>query len=67
MPFISACGSSNLDLAFIVDSSSSLSPVNFNDALTFAADVLDPFTVGPNAVRVAFMTFGTGFKVSRRS
>ena len=64
---VAACRSSNLDLAFVVDSSASLSPLNFNDALAFAADVLDPFTVGPNAVRVAFMTFSTGFKVSQRN
>ncbi|XP_076436779.1 uncharacterized protein LOC143276211 [Babylonia areolata] len=58
----SGCTSSNLDLAFMVDSSSSLSPVDFNDALSFAADVLDKFSVGPSDVQVAFLTFGTGFK-----
>ncbi|KAK7094802.1 uncharacterized protein [Littorina saxatilis] len=57
-----ACNNANLDLAFLVDSSASLNPVDFGQALTFAANVLDPFTVGANAVQVAFLTFSTGYK-----
>jgi len=58
----SACSSSNLDLAYIVDTSASLSPIDFGQATKFASDVLQPFTVGPNDVRVALLTFSTGFK-----
>jgi hypothetical protein len=58
-----ACNSINLDLAFLVDSSSSLSPTDFAEALKFAADVLETFQVNPQAVRVALITFGTGFYV----
>ncbi|KAL8575664.1 hypothetical protein ACOMHN_055853 [Nucella lapillus] len=57
------CGRSNLDLAFLVDSSSTLSPTDFQAAVGWAADVLDTFSVGPNSVRVAFLTFSTGYKV----
>ncbi|KAL8562359.1 hypothetical protein ACOMHN_066073 [Nucella lapillus] len=58
----SGCSISNLDLAFLVDSSASLSPLDFQQALTFASDVIESFTVGPQELQVAFLTFSTGFK-----
>nr|KAG5710552.1 hypothetical protein BaRGS_013198 [Batillaria attramentaria] len=57
-----ACNSANLDLAFLMDSSSSMSPIDFDLALQFAADIVGTFNIAPDAVRVAFLTFSTGFR-----
>ncbi|XP_025113984.1 uncharacterized protein LOC112576009 [Pomacea canaliculata] len=53
------CGSSNIDLAFVVDTSSSLSPENFESAKTFASNVVDTFNIAPDSVQIAFMTFSS--------
>ncbi|XP_041369620.1 collagen alpha-6(VI) chain-like [Gigantopelta aegis] len=58
-----ACKMSNLDLAFLVDTSASLSVTDFQKAKRFASTMIDSFTIGPGGVQVSFVTFSTGFKV----
>ncbi|RUS87547.1 hypothetical protein EGW08_004723, partial [Elysia chlorotica] len=57
----STCTTNILDMAFIVDSSTSLSPEDFERAKQFAADVTGQFQVDPNNVRVAFVTYSSGY------
>lgn len=59
-----ACTSNMLDMAFVVDSSTSLSPEDFERAKQFASDVVGQFTVSPNDVRVAFVTYSSGFRAN---
>jgi len=46
-----------LDLNFVVDSSGSIDPNNWNTALQFVATVSSQFTIGPRNVQVAFVLF----------
>jgi len=56
-----ACGTDKIDLAFLVDSSSSLSPDDFTRAKNFAGKIVEASNVNANGVRVAFVTFSTGY------
>ncbi|KAK3764736.1 hypothetical protein RRG08_042046 [Elysia crispata] len=58
------CTTNILDMAFIVDSSTSLSPEDFERAKQFASDVTGQFTVDPNNVRVAFVTYSSGYRAN---
>ncbi|GFN90203.1 collagen alpha-1(xiv) chain [Plakobranchus ocellatus] len=58
----SSCASNSLDMAFIVDSSTSLAPEDFERAKQFASDVTGQFRVSPNDVRVAFVTYSSGYR-----
>jgi len=58
-----SCGSDKIDLAFLVDESSSLSPSDFLRSKKFARDVVQDYgaSVNANGVQVAFVTFGTNY------
>ncbi|XP_046567540.1 serine-rich adhesin for platelets-like [Haliotis rubra] len=56
------CQRTNLDLAFLVDASSSLAPEDFREAKRFAQNVVKNFKIGRNDVRIAFVTFSSGYK-----
>ncbi|XP_067662560.1 uncharacterized protein [Haliotis asinina] len=56
------CQRTNLDLAFLVDASSSLAPEDFREAKQFAQNVVKNFKIGRNDVRIAFVTFSSGYK-----
>ena len=47
----------NLDIAFIVDSSSSLSTQDFEDTKMFIRSVLGKFDIGLNKTRVALIKY----------
>jgi hypothetical protein len=55
--FYSRCKAENLDIAFILDASGSLSATNFDQSKLFASEIVDSFKVGPDGVRVATLTF----------
>jgi len=59
-----ACGTDRIDLAFLVDDSSSLSPDDFYRSKDFAAKIVKDSNVGPGGVRIAFVTFSTGIRTS---
>ena len=48
----------SFDLVFLLDSSSSVGPENFNEMTEFAADLVSLFQVGPSQVQIAAATFG---------
>ncbi|XP_048244945.1 uncharacterized protein LOC124143446 [Haliotis rufescens] len=56
------CSRTNLDLAFLMDASGSVSADDFDSAKRFARDVIKIFQIGPNDVRVAFISFSTGYR-----
>lgn len=58
-----SCGTDKVDIAFLVDSSVSLSPDDFLRAKTFASEVVKDSNVNTNGVRVAFVSFSTGYTV----
>ncbi|XP_028660616.2 LOW QUALITY PROTEIN: sushi, von Willebrand factor type A, EGF and pentraxin domain-containing protein 1 [Erpetoichthys calabaricus] len=51
--------SHSLDLVFLVDESSSVGNVNFNNELKFVKKLLSDFPVLPSATRVAIVTFSS--------
>ncbi|XP_046566934.1 collagen alpha-1(XXI) chain-like, partial [Haliotis rubra] len=53
-----ACKQKPLDLAFVIDSSFSISPEDFTLGMWFVEDFIDIFEVGPLAVRASVVTFG---------
>ncbi|XP_046558693.1 collagen alpha-6(VI) chain-like [Haliotis rubra] len=53
-----ACKQKPLDLAFVIDSSSSISPEDFTLGMWFVEDFIDIFEVGPLTVRASVVTFG---------
>uniref|UniRef100_A0A2C9LAA7 VWFA domain-containing protein n=1 Tax=Biomphalaria glabrata TaxID=6526 RepID=A0A2C9LAA7_BIOGL len=52
------CKKGPLDIAFVVDSSSSIWQMNFTKALWFVEDFVERFEIGPQNVRVSFVTYG---------
>ncbi|XP_041347924.1 cartilage matrix protein-like [Gigantopelta aegis] len=52
------CKQKPLDIAFIIDSSSSVWPENFTLGLWFVQDFVDIYDISPTKVRVAAVTFG---------
>ena len=59
------CHSQLLDIAFILDASGSVTPPDFVKAKTFASDIVSSFTVTPDKVRVAMLTYSGNVQVSR--
>jgi len=57
-----ACGTDKLDMAFLVDSSSSVSPDDFTRAKNFANKVVSSSNVNPNGARISFLTFSSGIR-----
>ncbi|XP_069121965.1 uncharacterized protein [Argopecten irradians] len=59
------CRSTNaIDLVFVLDSSASLSPTDFDITKQFVADVVDQFDIGPQNVRVGVVEFSTAISAS---
>ncbi|XP_069121954.1 collagen alpha-1(XII) chain-like [Argopecten irradians] len=59
------CRSTNaIDLVFVLDSSASLSPTDFDITKQFVADVVDQFDIGPQNVRVGVVRYSTAISVS---
>nr|XP_039270654.1 uncharacterized protein LOC120345319 isoform X2 [Styela clava] len=52
-----SCAEAPLDVLFILDSSSSVKEPNFQLVREFVARVVNPLTIGPDAVRVAAMRY----------
>ena len=59
MQIVKACGSRKADLAFVLDSSTSVGPDNFKLQKTFLADIIKGMKVDPQHVRVALITYNT--------
>ena len=51
------CTEAPLDVLFVLDSSSSVREANFQVMRQFVAQVVNPLTIGPDAVRVALMRY----------
>ncbi|XP_005095267.2 uncharacterized protein LOC101861943 [Aplysia californica] len=60
--FYATCKAENLDIAFILDSSGSLAPSDFNLSKGFANGVVNSFNVAPDTVKVAVITFSSAVK-----
>ncbi|KAJ7988056.1 hypothetical protein DPEC_G00319680 [Dallia pectoralis] len=58
-----ACRSRPLDLVFIIDSSRSVRPGEFEQVKTFLADMVDTMDVGAEATRVAVVNYASTVKV----
>uniref|UniRef100_A0A6Q2ZJ58 Matrilin 3a n=1 Tax=Esox lucius TaxID=8010 RepID=A0A6Q2ZJ58_ESOLU len=58
-----ACRSRPLDLVFIIDSSRSVRPGEFEQVKTFLADMVDTLDVGAEATRVAVVNYASTVKV----
>ncbi|XP_067662561.1 uncharacterized protein [Haliotis asinina] len=56
------CSRTNLDLAFLMDASGSVSMDDFESAKRFTRNVIKIFQIGPTDVRVAFISFSTGYR-----
>ena len=57
--YVVACSYTNLELAFVVDSSTkSTGNAAWQSMLTFVNSVIDGFSIGSTAVRVAFVQYG---------
>ena len=59
------CGD-EMDLVFIVDSSSSLGENNFENELKFVTKFLSDFTVSYDLTRVAVITYGDYVSIQQR-
>ncbi|XP_068198380.1 matrilin-3a isoform X2 [Antennarius striatus] len=59
----SQCRSRPLDLVFIIDSSRSVRPVEFEKVKTFLADMVDTLDVGTDATRVAVINYASTVKI----
>lgn len=60
----SECGDKPTDMVFIIDSSTSEGPVNFQKELDFMTDFVKEFDIGPSDVQVSLVTFsGTASSV----
>jgi hypothetical protein len=54
------------DVAFVVDGSQSMNISSFQQSLQFVHDVVEHFTLGPNATQVAMVTFSGYFTFTRQ-
>ncbi|XP_071324155.1 matrilin-3a isoform X1 [Trachinotus anak] len=59
----SQCRSRPLDLVFIIDSSRSVRPVEFEKVKIFLADMVDTLDVGSEATRVAVVNYASTVKI----
>ncbi|XP_029902454.1 matrilin-3a [Myripristis murdjan] len=59
----SQCRSRPLDLVFIIDSSRSVRPGEFEKVKIFLADMVDTLDVGPDATRVAMVNYASTVKI----
>ncbi|CAJ1077007.1 matrilin-3a isoform X1 [Xyrichtys novacula] len=59
----SQCRSRPLDLVFIIDSSRSVRPVEFEKVKIFLADMVDTLDVGGDATRVAVVNYASTVKI----
>ncbi|XP_076024168.1 matrilin-3a isoform X2 [Genypterus blacodes] len=59
----SQCRSRTLDLVFIIDSSRSVRPGEFEKVKIFLADMVDTLDVGPEATRVAVVNYASTVKI----
>ncbi|XP_065820210.1 matrilin-3a isoform X2 [Labrus bergylta] len=59
----SQCRSRPLDLVFIIDSSRSVRPVEFEKVKIFLADMVDTLDVGTEATRVAVVNYASTVKI----
>ncbi|XP_061610913.1 matrilin-3a [Phyllopteryx taeniolatus] len=59
----SQCRSRILDLVFIIDSSRSIRPSDFEKVKTFLALMVDTLAVGPDATRVAVVNYASTVKI----
>ncbi|XP_030201792.1 matrilin-3a isoform X2 [Gadus morhua] len=59
----SQCRSLPLDLVFIIDSSRSVRPGEFEKVKIFLADMVDTLDVGPDATRVAVVNYASTVKI----
>ncbi|XP_034435111.1 matrilin-3a [Hippoglossus hippoglossus] len=59
----SQCRSRLLDLVFIIDSSRSVRPGEFEKVKIFLADMVDTLDVGPDATRVAVVNYASTVKI----
>jgi len=59
----SQCMSRPLDLVFIIDSSRSVRPGEFEKVKIFLADMVDTLDVGPDATRVAVVNYASTVKI----
>ncbi|XP_067098572.1 matrilin-3a [Osmerus mordax] len=59
----SQCRSRPLDLVFIIDSSRSVRPGEFEKVKIFLADMVDTLDVGPEATRVAVVNYASTVKI----
>ncbi|XP_041951089.1 matrilin-3a isoform X4 [Alosa sapidissima] len=59
----SQCRSRPLDLVFIIDSSRSVRPMEFEKVKIFLADMVDTLDVGPDATRVAVVNYASTVKI----
>ncbi|XP_052327241.1 matrilin-3a isoform X2 [Oncorhynchus keta] len=58
-----SCRSRPLDLVFIIDSSRSVRPGEFEKVKIFMADMVDTLDVGPEATRVAVVNYASTVKI----
>ncbi|KAL4238702.1 hypothetical protein ACF0H5_003409 [Mactra antiquata] len=56
---VSECGKKPADIVFVLDSSSSEGPTNFQKQLDFVRDFIYQFTIGPNAIQVSVVVFSS--------
>ncbi|XP_072512507.1 matrilin-3a isoform X2 [Salminus brasiliensis] len=59
----SQCRSRPLDLVFIIDSSRSVRPGEFEKVKVFLSDMVDTLDVGPDATRVAVVNYASTVKI----
>nr|XP_057913617.1 matrilin-3a [Doryrhamphus excisus] len=59
----SQCRSRPLDLVFIIDSSRSIRPADFEKVKIFLADMVDTLVVGSDATRVAVVNYASTVKI----
>ncbi|XP_028809142.1 matrilin-3a isoform X1 [Denticeps clupeoides] len=59
----SQCASRPLDLVFIIDSSRSVRPIEFEKVKIFLVDMVDTLDIGPDATRVAVVNYASTVKI----
>ncbi|CAL1526575.1 unnamed protein product [Lymnaea stagnalis] len=64
LPFGDACFTHQADIVFVVDSSFSIRPDEFQHQLAFIRAVIDAFTIGQNQIQVGVVSVGTDVEVN---
>ncbi|KAJ8287543.1 hypothetical protein COCON_G00002020 [Conger conger] len=62
-PGVTQCKSRPLDLVFIIDSSRSVRPGEFEKVKVFLSDMVDTLDIGPDATRVAVVNYASTVKI----